>query len=54
VRQIKELALIDFYRLVALNEATELGLLLGYDSLRNISSAKSNLKFCPGDDSTRR
>jgi hypothetical protein len=53
-RQVKELSLIDFHSLVALNEATELGLLPIYNSLRNIPGMKSSLEFHPSDNSPRR
>jgi hypothetical protein len=52
-RQVKELALINFHSIVTLNETTELGLLPGYDSLRNVAGTESNLEFCPSDDGTR-
>jgi hypothetical protein len=51
--QVKKLALINFHSLVTLNEATELSLLPGYDSLRNVAGTESNLEFCPSDDGTR-
>src|SRR3989337_1221359 len=52
-RQVKKLALIHFHSLVALNKATELGLLPGYNSLRNVPCTKRNLEFCPGDNGSR-